>query len=74
MGIQYSDALCYRDGLAAVKKDGKWGFINSRGNVAIPIVYDKASHFFADKKSVSLGNESFYIDREGQRVIGYNGE
>ena len=27
---QYEDAWSYRDGYAAVKKDGKWGYINSQ--------------------------------------------
>ena len=42
---QYEDAGLYSDGLAAVKKDGKWGYIDMDNNVVIPFKYDFASLF-----------------------------
>ena len=30
----------FSEGLAAVKKDGKWGYINTKGEIAIPITID----------------------------------
>lgn len=35
----------YDNGLASVAKDGKYGFIDTKGNVAIPLTYDYAYHF-----------------------------
>jgi len=36
----YRDIGRLSDGLAAVWLDGSWGFINIRGEIAIPIIYD----------------------------------
>lgn len=37
---QYEDAQTFSEGLAAVKKDGKWGYIDEDNNVVIPFQYD----------------------------------
>lgn len=42
---QYEDAAAFSDGLAAVKKDGKWGYIDEDGNTVIPFEYDFACDF-----------------------------
>ena len=36
----YDEIGVFSEGLAAVKKDGKWGYINTKGEVAIPITID----------------------------------
>ncbi|MBQ9459750.1 MAG: WG repeat-containing protein [Oscillospiraceae bacterium] len=50
---QYEDAGYFDEnaGLAPVKKDGKWGFIDVEGGVAIPFSYDLA-YFFSEGKAV----------------------
>ncbi len=42
---QYEDAQEFSEGLAAVKKDGKWGYINEQGKVVVPFQYDVAYIF-----------------------------
>lgn len=42
---QYEDAQLFSDGLAAVKKDGKWGYINEDGETVIPFEYDVVGSF-----------------------------
>lgn len=42
---QYEDAGQFNEGLAAVKKDGKWGYIDETGEMVIPFQYDKAYLF-----------------------------
>lgn len=43
---QYEEAGRFADnGLAAVKKDGKWGYIDTEGNVVIPFQYERAFIF-----------------------------
>ncbi len=43
---QYEDADCFADnGLALVKMNGKYGFINTRGEAVIPCQYDLAYGF-----------------------------
>ena len=42
---QYEDADSFNEGLAAVKKDGKWGYIDETGKTVIPFEYDYAFPF-----------------------------
>lgn len=41
----YEDASRFSDDLAAVKQNGKWGYINLKGEVVIGFQYDFASYF-----------------------------
>ncbi len=36
----YEGGTTYSDGLIAVKKDGKWGYLNAEGETVIPFEYD----------------------------------
>lgn len=42
---QYESAGQFSEGLAAVRKDGKWGFIDEDGKTVIPFQYDLAGGF-----------------------------
>ena len=42
----YNKCGSYSDGLLAVCKDGKWGYVNSEGEEIIPIEYDASWHNF----------------------------
>lgn len=42
---QYEDADSFSQDLAAVKKDGKWGYIDMEGNTVIPFQFDYAFSF-----------------------------
>jgi hypothetical protein len=42
---QYEDADYFSDGLAAVKKDGKWGYIDEEGKMVIEPQFDYAGTF-----------------------------
>ncbi len=42
---QYEDAHSFAEDLAAVKKDGKWGYIDTAGQVVVPFQYDLAYNF-----------------------------
>lgn len=53
---QYEDAQVFCEGLAAVKKDGKWGYIDTTGQVVIPFQYDQAYHFNEGKALVGTAN------------------
>lgn len=55
--------------LIMVAKDGKYGFINRRGEVAIPLVYDRAKRFQDGLALVKQGEDAFWIDETGARVV-----
>lgn len=42
---RYEAAREFSEGLAAVKENGKWGYIDTEGNTVIPFQYDGASSF-----------------------------
>ena len=53
---QYEDAGYFGDGgLAAVKKNGKWGYIDTDGRTVIPFQYDKA-YLFSDGCAIVAKN------------------
>lgn len=59
-------------GLSMVKKDGKIGFVNEAGEIAIPLVYDGAWTFSEDMALVRQGTERFWIDTQGNRLFDWN--
>ena len=58
-------------GLAKVKKDDEYGFINRRGEVVVPVKWNSAGNFNqAGYALVALGSGKWgLIDREGNEVI-----
>lgn len=67
---QYEDAQKFSEGLAAVKKDGKWGYIDEQGEVVVPFQYDVAYVFnegYAVVGTIEHGatyNEDGYVEGE----------
>ena len=51
------------------KQNGKWGFLDEDGNVAIPAEYDKVTPFYFDVAWVWKGDHRFIIDRNGRIVV-----
>lgn len=75
-GIRYGNARDFSEGLAAVQKDGLWGFIDTNGDVAIEFQYSVAGDFHEGRAAVSNQQSNlFYIDKTGTRVsqpiVGY---
>lgn len=66
---QYTSAGAFHeDGLAAVQRDGKWGYINARGEEVIPCQYVKAERFTNGYAKVYLHarkekSGDYYVDR-----------
>jgi len=62
-------ALACSGGLAAVLLiDGKWGYLNSQGAMAITPQFDTALPFYNGMAQVSAGSTSGYIDPPGSPV------
>ena len=68
--ITYAGTHAFKEGLAAVWKDGAWGFINKKGEVAIAPRFDEVSNsgFQNGLCSVSYNNQWAYINRKGEIV------
>ena len=59
----------FREGLAAVEKNGKWGYINIHGDLVIPLIYDDAYSFSEGLAAVKKNNKWGYINIHGDLVI-----
>lgn len=58
----------FHNGLALVKKDNKYGFINKENKIIIPIIYDNALPF-KDKKTIVLKDGiCFFINQKGKKI------
>lgn len=64
----YFDGEGFSEGLAPVQleDDGKWGYLNKAGEVAIEFSYDYAQEFESKRASVDLGEFEFLINQQGQ--------
>ena len=66
----FDDARPFEDdGYAAVKKDGKWGFIDATGILRIPYLFDDARSFGQHLAAVKHGEYWGYINVYGNIVI-----
>jgi hypothetical protein len=59
----------FNEGLAVVGVNNKQGFINKKGELVIPIVYDNANRFIEGLAAVSIGNKWGFIDKNGKVVV-----
>ena len=56
-------------GLALVKLNGKWGYVDKSSKEVIPCKYDDACHFNNGLAKVKLNGKWGYINKKGEEVI-----
>ena len=66
---KYNDAMSFGDGLAAVKLNSKWGYIDKNGKEVIPFKYEGVGVFSEGLAGVNLNSKWGYIDKSGKEVI-----
>lgn len=64
---EYID-MFYSQDLKVVMANGKWGFIDRTGKEVIPLQYDYAWAFDKNYTQVKLDDETFYIDKTGNKL------
>ena len=71
--IDFEDAQKFGNGLAAVKLNGKWGYIDTNGNQKIEFKYEMATSFskFKEFAVVKHHDKFWFIDRNGNLVKEY---
>jgi hypothetical protein len=57
------------EGLAPVKLNGKWGYIDMSNTLVIPFLYEDAQRFWEGLAKVQLKGQWGYIDANGKVVI-----
>jgi predicted small lipoprotein YifL len=67
----YTGAADFKDGLAAVQTDGKWGFIDINGNETVPLIYEQVGLFADGLIPVKLDGYWGFVDKNGKTVIDF---
>ncbi len=58
----------FSEGRAAVRQNGKWGFINTNGTVVVPFDYDEVTRFSEGVAAVKAQGVWQYINKAGYTV------
>ena len=66
---RFEVAMPFSDGLAAVRIDGRYGYIDAAGRVVIAPRYEAAGPFAGDYAEVWIDGRSGAIDRTGRLVV-----
>jgi len=67
--LKYDDTWNFSEGLAVVKKDGKWGYINKEGKEITELKYDDTGDFSEGLAVVKKDGKWGYINKEGKEII-----
>lgn len=69
--LEKEDETIYplHDGLGAIKKNGQLGFIDTHGNIIIPVMYDDAKGFSEGLAAVKQNGKWGYINKKNEMVI-----
>ena len=65
----YTEALNFKEDMAAVEMNGLFGFINRENVLVIPYKYDTAGSFSEGWANVSLGEKCGYVDLTGKETV-----
>ena len=64
--IEFENIPRFQEDLAKVFNNGKWGYIDTCGNIVIPIQYDEASNFSNGTARVKLNEKHYLINKKGE--------
>ena len=59
----------FHEGLATFYKCGKWGFIDKKGIVVIPCIFDSAGDFSEGFAGIKCNEKWGFVDNTGREVI-----
>ena len=65
---QYESAFHFKEGLAPVKIDGKFGFIDKQGKIVIKPQFDYVHEFNNGVAEFDLDRKLGYVDKQGNII------
>lgn len=65
----YDDIYYYREGMLQVRKDGKFGFLNMKGQEIIPCRFEEADYFRNGMAEVRKNDKHGIINKSGEEII-----
>ena len=66
---QFEEVRKFSEDLARVEQNGKYGFINTQGEVVIPCIYDDAGEFSEGLAKVEQNWKCSIINTEGKVIV-----
>ena len=66
---KYDSVGNFFKGLAVVKLNRKWGFVNVTGKVMIPLKYDSVGSFHEGLAGVLLNGQGGLVDKTGKELL-----
>lgn len=66
---QFEEAWPFADGLARVKQNGKWGFVDRTGAFVIAPSFEDAESFSEERAEIKLNGKWGFIDKSGKVVV-----
>ena len=74
--LKYAEVYPFAEGMAAVKAEGKWGFVDrTTGKEVVSVKYDNVKSFKGGLASVGLNGKMGFINKTGEETVPliYNG-
>jgi len=65
----YDYAADFSEGLAVVKKDDKYGYIDKQGKQVVPLIYDDAKSYSGGLAIVKKNAKYGYINKSGEEIV-----
>jgi hypothetical protein len=69
--LKFEDGEEFHEGLCPIKISGKWGFINTNGDLAVKVIYDTVSFFKNDRAFVKYKGKWGLIDQYGIAITDF---
>ena len=66
---QFERVRNFSEGLAPVRKNDKWGYINTQGEEVVPCIYDDVWDFSEGLARVEQNGEWSIINKEGKVIV-----
>lgn len=66
---KYDEVHEFCEGVACVKRNGKWGYIDETGKEITPFIYDEAGDFCEGIALVKENDKLRYVDKDGKQVF-----
>ena len=71
LDLEVENLQDFSEGLCAIKQNGKWGYIDKKGNTVIDCIYEDAKDFSEGLAVVKKNSKCGYINNKGEVVIDF---
>jgi len=68
-GDNHTPSIDVDSNFAPVRNGSSWGFIDRRGNIIVPLVYDRVDRFINGFAAVSRNNMWGFVDTAGREIV-----